>query len=220
MATFSDVVRASWIFGLQVDPGHIPTNWSSDLASAAAAYYTAWSSNADDAVFRTSVSLESVKLAHLDASMHTQHEGISSPGTKWVGTSTAASLPWQVALCVGLYTYTPGTFIPAARTRRGRIYLPPMTSSVLDIPTKGTLSDSRVDDTLAWVRQMLLDCEAAVLPTATVGLTPGVVSRFLNKVKRTAPVINGITDLAADGVLDSQRRRTHQETKTRRALTY
>lgn len=236
MSLVSNVVRLSHLFNLKgpsgvedqaefstwwaFDDAHLPSDWNGDLQAFATGAYAAWAAHADDSVFRTSVELNSVKAAHLNASMHTQHEQEHTPSTKWAGTSTAASLPWQVSLCIGLYTYTPGSFIPDARTRRGRIYLPPMTSAVLDIPTKGTLSDSRVADTLTWINDMVLAIAAIELPSTGQGLAPGVVSRYLNKVKRSTPTFNVLTDFAADGVLDSQRRRTHQEIKVRSQRQY
>jgi hypothetical protein len=200
-----------------LDSSDLPSNWASSLSDAADAYYTAWTANADDSVFRTSVTLDSVKVAHMDSTIHTQHEGIHTPGSPWAGTGTGASLPWQVAFCVGVYSYTPGTFIPDARTRRGRCYLPPMTVAVLDIPTKGTVSDSRVLDTLTWFAQLISDVNTHVISGTTHAATAGVLSRRLHKAARPAPQLFSVTDVAADGVLDSQRRRTHQESRTRQS---
>jgi hypothetical protein len=48
----------------------------------------------------------------------------------------------------------------------------------------------------------------------------GIISRVTAKAPRPAALFYQLTDLAADQVLDTQRRRTHQETKVRQSITY
>src|ERR1700749_5086537 len=196
----------------------LPDDWDAALLDLGETCYTAWGDNADEDVFRASVTLEQVKTAHLSTTLHTLHEQIYSPTTKWAGDSSNPSLPWQCSLCIGLYSYTPGSFIPNARNRRGRIYLPPMAIDVLDVATKGTLSDGRFLATLTGVAAMLHDIQASIATGTSQNWSLGVLSQVVNKVKITPPNIWGLTDVVADQVIDTQRRRTHQELKVRQSV--
>lgn len=197
-----------------------PSDWDAALLDLATQAEAGWHTNMDTASFRGSVTLDSVKAAQLNTSLHTEHEQVFVPGTPWAGDNTSASLPWQDSWCLSLYSYTPGTFIPNARNRRGRVYLPPFASSRLDVANKGTLADATVLDLLGQAKLWINSLMGIALDTmpASTSVSLGVLSRVVNKAPLTIPNIWELTDLAADGVIDTQRRRTRQETRVRQSL--
>lgn len=83
------------------------------------------------------------KVDHLDgynlaaAAPHNALNKVSLGGTNKPG-GTSQSLPPEVAAVVSLYGYPNNTFVPLARRRRGRFYLPGLTTSYLT--SEGLLS--------------------------------------------------------------------------------
>lgn len=224
MAFPEGTVKTTWRFGLYgptaqveeaemglwgtIDTAHPPTNWQTGLDGLSAAAYAAWTAKGFEPFFNDSVKLESVQCATYGTDGRTLHEGVHSPTTKWVGTGTDGSLPWQLAWCFSLYTYTPGSFIPDARTRRGRMYLPPFHHGVLGDDPYGQLGPGTVSTLVTKMNQLLKAVSDHELETSGHALNLGVFSRAKSHVY-------SITDVAGDQILDTQRRRRKSEVPVR-----
>lgn len=94
-----------------------------------------WATNmtSQAGLFGAAVALRDVSVYHLDATTEkTLDKGqfVLGGATTWAG-SGGACLPFEVAVAVSLYAYTPGTFVPNRASLRGRFYLPPIDASAL-----------------------------------------------------------------------------------------
>lgn len=172
------------------------------LASLSDQVWEAWATNLPEGDWTAVVRLASVRCAMYDTALKTTNVVVkASGGTSWTGSSSGPALPWQVSQVVGLYTYTPGGFIAQAPTRRGRVYLPPPASSVLDSGNTGQMDQTKATAVMTAFKACLHDVVASI---GGVSLEVGVVSR-----KRE--LFFELTDLTTDVKLDTQRRRTHSE---------
>lgn len=136
----------------------------------------------------------------------TKREGVAvaAPGD-WRGTASGNSLPWEVAFCVSLYTYTRGAFVPNARRRRGRVYMPGLDTSCIAGGKSGLVSTSFAEGVRDDFGLVLSDMVGAPdVPHTTSSWHPGVLSKVAGQ-------FNELTMLSVDNKLDSQRRREKQE---------
>jgi hypothetical protein len=80
--------------------------------------------------------MEKVDVYHLDTSNHALDKGTALfDGTKtWQGTG-GISLPYSSSCVVSLFGYQPGTLAPQRGRKRGRFYLPPLATTVMDDAT-------------------------------------------------------------------------------------
>jgi hypothetical protein len=109
-----------------------------ELNSAANGAVNAWQNNINQGHYSSAVVFSDVVARNFLANGHTNHEQVAVADGGWVGTASGASLPWETSLCTSLYTYPRGSFVSDARRKRGRYYLPPMTTgpSRLNLPSK------------------------------------------------------------------------------------
>jgi hypothetical protein len=170
--------------------------------------HASWLGNVHPDFFSAAVELEQTIAGHYDASEHVLNEQshVSASGD-WVGTD-AHSLPWQTTMCVNIYSYTPGTFIPNNRRRRGRVYLPPMGTDALANDFSGEMVAGLTTTILGYVKAYFQGYS-----TTSAGWTLGVLSRVASHLYTA-------TDLTTDDKFDTQRRRVKSEPATRAVLSY
>lgn len=229
MATPSDNTLTIWNFQMDLDttpteiaqlgvwssPGDgFPTSdadWDTYLDNLSQAAADAWQSEMDAENFAAELSLKNCKSIHYDASGATANEGQNAPATPWAGTGGAA-LPWQCAQVVSLYSYTPGSFIPFARRRRGRVYLPGLATAMMASDGLGLLNSTKATGNRD-------DFKATLHAVATTMSTPG--RGFIPMVySRVAAHLYAVTDLATDVKVDTQRRRADKLTAARLSTSY
>lgn len=218
-----DVEQAEFGLWAYQDPAHLSTDWDADLALLAQTAYESWVTRADTAWFTSFVKLDKVTASTFMTNSHTLAEQIYIPGTLWAGDASTGGLPWQVALRVGIYSYTPGTFIPNARRRRGGVNLPPMAKGMADNAANGALTNANVIAACTLIKNLMLDIEALTLPDSPdgSGLHPGVFSRGPYKNDPdVVPRIWEVTDLASDNKWDTQRRRTRSQEVIKESVSY
>jgi hypothetical protein len=158
--------------------------------------------------FSSAVELQQTIAGRYDTAEHVLNEQshVSSLGD-WVGADTH-SLPWQTTMCVNIYSYTPGTFIPHNRRRRGRIYLPPMGVNALAADFSGEMVAGLTTTMLGYVKNYFQGYSSTA-----AGWTLGVLSRVASHLYTA-------TDLTTDDKFDTQRRRVKSEPATRAVVSY
>ena len=202
-------------FGIWFELGTpAPANWDTYLEGAA--------QNAADAFQSTFTTSQYSNLVVFNQAIATRYqlsnlailnEQAAAPGTAWSGSDSGASLPWQLSCCIGLYSYTPGTFIAHNRRRRGRIYLPPFAASQLDSTGPGNIKNAEATGAMEDVRQLTAAVATYEPSDPGHGCLPVVYSR-------AAAEVYNVTDLATDIVLDTQRRRIKSENRARLSATW
>lgn len=214
----ADLVKIVWEFDLKrggtvqdhADPGcHVqlgtppaPADRDTFLNDLATQAWNAWQAHMLQLHYATNVSLAKVKASLLDTSAHVLAVGQATSGAgSWVGSDGGACLPWQDSQVVSLYAYEPGTFVPRAATKRGRIYLPPPAASILDSDHSGEIDAVKAQAVLSETRAMFVALEAP-LSGSTINLA--VVSATTNSWLH-------VGWFKTDSKLDTQRRRARQE---------
>lgn len=199
-----DVVRARLVFSLlqggaiadqavmgihlrRVRPFPTVTDWPANVNETATKLFEKWVSNVTTANYWSpQVRLEMTEAYHLNADTgKTLDKGVQVRDAQhaWVGTSGSPSLPWECATAVSLYGYAPGSFTQNARIKRGRFYLPPMSTQVMDGANGDGLYTSAVQTSLATVMAAFLNDVQGM--TVGQGATPdywnvGILSRTQN----------------------------------------
>lgn len=209
----ADLLRVSWQFSLgsaevaQCDvwcqantPPVTDPDWLNLVSQVATAARDGWKTQVSPSHFGEEVELKRALCARYSSAGHILQElaSITAPGD-WVG-SDDTSMPWSTAICVNLYTYTPGTFIAQNRSRRGRIFLPPPGRDVLQDNASGEMDNAIPPVILSEIRQLFLAVQAA-------HVTVGVLSTTHN-------FWNHVTDVTTDTKLDTMRRRAKNEPAT------
>jgi hypothetical protein len=197
----------------QFDSGNSPSDWNAGLQGLAQKAYEVWVARATTSWWSGFIHLDSVKTAHFNTAGHTLEEQTYAASSLWAGTASGASLPWQVSLCVSLYGYQPGQFATNARSKRGRVYLPPMATALIANNANGELDSSHVSQAMALLRNMVIDLGGYTMPTAPTG-TSAAVSVFSRKLQTTFPV----TWIACDNKWDTQRRRVNRLDTVRQSV--
>lgn len=172
------------------------------LMSIAQGGFNAWVTNVPKTHFCTNVFLSSVKASMYNAAGHTIREQVFVHDSAWQGSSPDAALPWETSLCCSLYSYPRGSFQHDARRRRGRFYVPPMSSNALDPSNSGFF---RNDDFLAMhtaLNAFVNDCGQDA-----EGVQVGKAQVF----SRLDGAIYQVIETSMDAKFDSQRRRQNRE---------
>lgn len=188
--------------------GVVPTTnpaWDTLLDALAQGAADAWVAHMPAGNFSPELKLTSCTAVHYDATGHTQNERQKVPGTAWAGTAGPA-LPWQIAQVVGLYSYTPGTFIANSKQRRGRVYLPGLGVNMMaasgETAGEGLFDQTKAVANRAAVGAILSDVRA--LTNGDPGIwVPSVFSRVGSHLWP-------ITDVVTDVKPDTQRRRVNR----------
>lgn len=116
------------------------------------------------------------------------------------------SLPWSNSIAISLYTYPRGSFVTQGRSKRGRIYLPPVAPTILFGGPSGEISIGEVNT----LRDAVGDWLTAIVGHSGPGggsFHPGVLSKTHN-------YFNELGFLSVDNKMDTQRRREKQQTAT------
>jgi hypothetical protein len=183
-----------------------PSPWDpflEDLATFAAGQ---WVAVVDDARYSPATHLAGVVAGAYDGSgnLVAEQKFFNAP-TDWVG-GADQSMPWAVSAVISLYTYQRGTFVVQGKSKRGRIYLPPLGTSVMGNTFTGEMGVGNAtalrDDVGTW----LADIVGHTGP-GTFSFHPGVLSTTHN-------YFNQLAYLSVDTKLDTQRRRERQQLAT------
>lgn len=190
------------------DPITSPTDLQDAMDDLAAFALSSWNTDMTKSRFHQGIEAKAVKVVKQDTSGHTERESIAVPsGTPWRGTGSGVALPWESAMVIGLYTYPRGTFIPGARRRRGRVYMPGLDSSGLSGGHSGLLTSTYVSGILGDFKTFLGHLLTHTLLHGTSSWHPGVFSR-------AASQINEVVQLSADNKVDVHRSRERQQSAT------
>lgn len=195
--------------GEEIPSGDAAWNdYLTDLAGAAAAQ---WGDSFDDTLFAADLRFGTVKAVHYNTDGSTANEQVAVHSPAWAGAGGNA-LPWTVSQVVGLYSYTPGTFIPQARRRRGRVYLPGLSIGMMASAGVGLYDVDKATTQMSSVNDYLTTLHAGTYGDSS-GFVPCVFSRM-------ASHLYPITDLTTDVKPDTQRRRLRQIDVTRLTESY
>jgi hypothetical protein len=174
----------------------------SNLLDLAHGAWKAWHDNIPTDPWTDNVFLSYVKGRTFAANGHTLREQIYVPDVGWQGSGSHPALPWETSLCLSLYTYPRGSFVTQGRRKRGRVYLPPMRSGVLDSSNSGFFSDGALSALFTNLTHFVSRVGQDGL--GVQNLTPVVYSRADNMAR---PIIQ----CSIDAKFDSQRRRQNRE---------
>lgn len=162
----------------------------------------AWTDNVATTPWTSNVALATITARNFQANGHTLMEARTAPTNPWAGSGGEPALPWETSLALSLYTYERGTFVTNGRRKRGRIYLPPMSSQTLESSNSGYFSNAALPGLLT----RLVDFVGRV---GQDGL--GVKHTHPGIYSRVDGVVRDITQLSIDAKFDSQRRRQNRE---------
>lgn len=190
-------------FGLWFQYGPGGSAPQTDLDFLAQNGADAWQANVSGVHYASNVSLRNVTARIFTADGKTLRLAEKAPATAWNGTASAPALPWETSLCISLYGYNPGSFASNARQKRGRYYLPPMASEILEGGNSGFMQDALLEPILAEQNDFYGHLYAGAFP-GTLVVIPVVYSRV-------AEDFTPVQYLVADAKIDSQRRRENRE---------
>lgn len=195
----SDVPLEIAEFSIWSDDPTGVTDWDAWLADAASHAGTTWTSGVGKTHFSPAVVASKCIMGHYSTSETLLHEQAYSYGpTDWIG-SGAKTLPWQVSLVLSLYAYERGTFVSNGKSKRGRIYLPPLADAMIADSTTGELDITTCES----VRDNIGTWLAGLVSHSGPGggsFHPVVLSRHLSQT-------NEVGWLSIDNKFDTQRRR-------------
>jgi hypothetical protein len=135
----------------------------------------------------------------------TAEQKFTNSPSDWVG-AASQSMPWAVSPVVSLYTYQRGTFVLQGKSKRGRVYLPPVGTTAMGNAVSGEMSVTNAED----FRDDIATWLAAIVGHSLPGgfaFHPGVLSKTHN-------YFNQLAYLSVDTKLDTQRRRERQQLAT------
>jgi hypothetical protein len=173
--------------------------WDTVLAAIAAGARSAWSTSMAKTNYTFALSLDTVAATRQGTDGKTLNEQVdASAGGSWIGSGSGSALPWENSLVIGLYAYQRGTFVTQAKSKRGRVYLPGLDSSLLAGTKSGLVSNTKaaaMRDQFGLVLSATRDS-----PGSTHHWVPEVLSKTYNFTHQ-------ITWLSVDNKVDTQRRR-------------
>lgn len=199
------------VWGIAEDSPIAGSDWNTYLTALATRAAANWSSNVTAGNYSSHLRFGTCIATHYGLDGKTAYEQSVVHTPTWVG-SGGNSLPWQCAQVVGLYSYTPGTFIANARRRRGRVYLPGLSTSVLNSDGSGLMTDAAATAQMTDFNALLKSLHHTPI-VGSFAFIPAVYSRVANH-------LYPITDVTTDVKVDTQRRRTHQFSVNRITAQY
>lgn len=174
--------------------------WTDVLQALATAGRGEWAGSFPKTLMSPGLSLNSCKATQQSTSGHALLVAQdSSEGGSWAG-SASQSLPWEVAIVISTYSYPRGSFVPNARSRRGRAYLGPLGSNILISSLTGEISITDAETLRDAFGDWLSALAGNIFGDSDHRFVPSILSRHL---VQSFP----ITQLSVDNKLDSQRRR-------------
>lgn len=178
------------------------------LAALAQAAIDKWTADVDHTAFSLNLELTRTLAIVQDTAGHTVREQVvSTPTGHWRGSDSSAALPWECALVIGLYTYERGSFVPNARRRRGRVYLPGLPSSGLGSGKSGLLTNTYAQARRDELGAVLSDLVGFSLPHGGGSWHPGILSKVAGQ-------FNDLSHLSVDNKVDVHRSRERQQAAT------
>ena len=221
----ANIVRVTWVYDLiETDigvetsqhsvtflAGSVPGDEATllavlnDMANAALASQAAnvtanhWSPN---------VKANHCRVALEATNGHTIQEAIvaATGALAWQGSAGGKCLPWQDAVCISLYSYPPGSFVPAGKTRRGRFYLPPPSVDVLSSDNTTLVDSTAMTDIAHDWAQVLKELQQHFYS----GFPDFAPTLVVNS--RSTATAHAVTYVRWDNKLDTQRRRAKKLT--------
>ena len=179
------------------------TPWLDDFVAEA---HGDWVADVPATRFSPAVHLAKTIAGVYDTSGHLEAESVfAAAPTDWVG-AASQSLPWSNAFVVSLYTYVRGAFTAQAKSKRGRIYLPPLGTTILNAGPGGEMS---IGDT-----NTIRDAIGTWLTHLVGHSGPGGFSFHPGVLSKTHNYFNELLQLSCDNKMDTQRRREKQQTAT------
>jgi hypothetical protein len=214
MAIGTDIYRVLYTFDLGTDGEVAETgfhvrwaqadpvsedNLASLLGHVAAAWSAGFASVAGD--FPTTVVLSKVGVYHVTGAPGGSDgfatEAVSGDDA-WAGTA-GTSLPWECTLCIT--TETTHGQVAKPRRQRGRMFLPPMGSTVLDSGGFGLITTTKRDD--------LMNATLATLEAVNDEVVGAQVRAVV--YSPTGAKTTDILFVSADNKVDAQRRRENRQ---------
>jgi hypothetical protein len=192
-------------------------DWPTDVGDIAQGVRDAWNADIEPSRFGGLVSGNHVGVYHLGTDGRTIDKGVSAfeGGSAWVGSGPGATLPWETSIAVTLYGFDPVAFTPYASRKRGRFYLPPMSTNMCS-GGAGALDLTNMDALLAQFQSFIQDVNGILLHDYSEvdrdGVEVGVLSR-------KGGIFSPVTHLAIDNRFDVQRRRQNRQSPTRHFAT-
>lgn len=196
------------------------TDWDTNCQDAATGIRDRWNEHiTNKTAWTDAVTMDTVKVDHLaaaDGTVLNQAIATFTGDDAWQGTGTA-SLPWETGLVVSLFGYDKGTFASHKGRKRGRMYLPPMATTVIS-ERGGLIQDSVLTSLNTNFGAFFNDVQGLNLGTTINPDGPDyfnlvVVSRGTPE-KELPPTTTPITHMYIDNKVDSQRRRQRSEDAT------
>jgi len=191
-------------FRIWSDPPHtggtVSDAWLLDAADFAA---TSWDSVVSPTHYSPAVVLSGAVMGQYNtAGLLTAEQKFVVGASPWQGTASQ-SLPWSISAVIGLYTYPRGSFVVQGKSKRGRIYLPPLGTNIMGNSVTALMSATTAqglrDDIGTWL-------------TGLVGHSgPGGYSFHPGVLSVTHNYFNELGQLSVDTKLDTQRRREKQQ---------
>lgn len=207
LVTAADEVQDHAEFRLWSDPpntgGGVTNAWLSDLAEFAC---TSWDSVISPTHYSPATVLNGAIAGQYDTTGKLSLEQkYAVPSSPWSGTASQ-SLPWSISAAISLYTYPRGEFVINGKSKRGRIYLPPLGDNIMGNTNTAEMSAATAqglrDDIATWL-------------TGLVGHSgPGGWSFHPGVLSTTYNYFNELAYLSVDTKLDTQRRREKQQETT------
>ena len=190
-------------------PTGMGLDWQVAVDAAAAKAVEAWHDSWGTVAFSKSVIGVRAIAYHYDAALkkvlHRGEAGFTGDNT-WKG-SAGTDMPPENTLALSLWTFTPGSYVPNAARRRGRMYLP--TLSFDQLGGDGQLTQGQAGVWLDMAGEFFAALQGVIQVPSDGHLRPRVVSRGGNggpSAEATYP----ITWLRMGRVVDTQRRRRNK----------
>lgn len=189
-------------------------DWPADLQGWTDDHADIWATNYGGmkGITSSAVRLDNVEAYLIDAATgKATAKGMTlcTGDAAWAGTVTQG-LPFQCALVVSTYAYSPGGFAQDAREKRGRYYLPPFSDDALD--GDGRLTSTQQNNVRVWSKAYLNAMQgshigAGLAPNDPDYLDIRILSTRKDKAARAVGVMTPINYLRVGRVIDTQRRR-------------
>lgn len=203
-------------YGQRVHVTGNPTDWAANVQYVADGIRDRWKEHIlATALFSPAAVMESVKVDHLsatDGKVLDQGVALFGGDSAWAGTGPD-SLPWETSLAVSLFGYERGLFTQDKARKRGRFYLPPGSTELLNGKSGQVRADqlttlcTQIVAFLNDVQGMHLTDEPPLEQADSFNL---VVMSIGTPTKPLEPTTTPVTHVYVDSEIDSQRRRQHQ----------
>lgn len=198
------------VFGLHAHRFHRAgnnTDWPADVQEVAEKCVDAWRANTAGAevFFPKAVKADSVEVFHQSTANKVLDKGVApfSGAKTWAGTGDD-SMPFQDSVCISLYGYPPGGFVPDRKFKRGRFFLPPLSSAQCD--PAGMISTS-AQDTLSQCMGGLVNAVQGMEVGSDSDSPEGADYLSAAILSVTSSAWHQVEQVGVGRVVDTQRRR-------------